>query len=238
LILAWVFAGGCAQGEDIGELEAGTPAGSAGADGGAKGGAAGAGGGAKGGAAGAGGAAAGSGGAAAGGGGAGGTGGEPPNCHLVVNEVLTARAGIADDEFVELFNPCSSTVQLPGWRLVYRSSSGTSDVTLFKFTAGTIKPGEYWVIAGTAYSGGASQGTFSSGALSAQGGGVGLHDGTAMVDSMGYGTATNALVEGTAPPSPPEDSSLGRSPNGQDTDDNAWDFKQFETPSPGAANPG
>lgn len=221
---------GCAEGEDNPASDAGATAlgGSAG-----KAGAAGS-------AGGAGTAAGGSGTGGTGGssaGGSAGTGGEPPNCHVVVNEVMTASTTSDNDEFVEIFNPCSSSVQVPGWRLFYRSAAGTTDVTLYAFTAGSIDPGEYWIIAGTEWSGASAKGTFASGSLSATGGGVALTNGTDVVDMVGWGTATNDYVEGSPPAGPGPDSSLARSPNGKDSDDNFVDFKMLDSPSPGGANP-
>jgi hypothetical protein len=228
--LAWIaIVAGCAQGED-------TPAADAGAQGGAAGtaGAAGKGGATDGGAGSAG---ASEGGSAGTGGSAACTPNQDASCHVVVNEVMTASTTSASDEFVEVYNPCATKFQLPGWRLVYRAASGTSDVVLFKFTAGSIDACEYLVIGGTEWSGAQPYGTFVSGGLSAEGGGVALNDGTNIVDSMGWGSATNTFVEGSAPPGPAEDMSLGRSPNAQDTNDNEGDFKLYDTPSPGAANP-
>ena len=68
-----------------------------------------------------------------GGGGGGGGGG---SATLTINEVMTGITGAASNEFVELFNGGSSAVDLSGYKLVYRSSAGTSDVTL-----GTIPSG-------------------------------------------------------------------------------------------------
>src|SRR2546430_15035619 len=82
--------------------------------------------------------------------------------------------------------------------------------------------------------------TFSAG-LAATECGVGLRDaGGKLVDSLGYGTATNAFVEArpaTAPPStPPPGSSDIRLPDGRDTNDNGGDFAVTAAPTPGAPN--
>ena len=64
-------------------------------------------------------------------------------------------------------------------------------------------------------------------------------DGT-IVDSLGYGDATNAYVPGhpaPAPPTvPPPGNSDVRLPDGHNTDDNSIDFTVSTTPSPRAAN--
>jgi hypothetical protein len=56
------------------------------------------------------------------------------------------------------------------------------------------------------------------------------------VDSVGYGDATNEFVEHVAAAAPPEGSSIGRSPDGADLDNNATDFVLLGAPSPKAAN--
>ncbi len=59
-----------------------------------------------------------------------------------------------------------------------------------------------------------------------------------LVDSVGWGTATNALVEGTAAAAPPTTAapgtSAGRKPDGDDTNDNAADFVLDDSPTPKA----
>jgi hypothetical protein len=73
--------------------------------------------------------------------------------------------------------------------------------------------------------------------MAAAGGGVALLDGSGnTVDSVGYGTAANAYVEGSAAPAPPSGQSIARQPNGHDGNNNASDFSVAATPSPGAAN--
>jgi hypothetical protein len=174
--------------------------------------------------------------AGTGAGGAGGTAGSGGDCHAVINEIMTGTNASASNEFVEIFNPCSSTLQLSGWQLVYRSASGTSDNSLYAWTSGSIGAGSYALIGGTGWTGSTPDGTLTSG-LGSSGGGVGLADDNAtLVDSMGYGSATNSLIEGNAAAAPSGGGSVGRSPNGVDTDDNSADFASFDSPTPGAEN--
>lgn len=159
------------------------------------------------------------------------------SCHVVVNEVQTAGNGGASDEWVEIFNPCASSVDLTGHKLVYRSASGTTDVSLVSLS-GSMAANAYRLYVGVSYAGGPSaDGTFSNG-LSGTAGGVAIRDANGtIVDSVGYGAATNAFVETTAAIAPPSAQSIGRHPNGTDTNNNTFDFKVYTTPSPKAANP-
>jgi Lamin Tail Domain/Collagen triple helix repeat (20 copies) len=167
----------------------------------------------------------------------------PPDPAVVrVNEFSTGVEGALGDEFVELVNVSGSAADLSGWRLVYRSGGGTSDVSLGTLPDGTmLAPGAFLLFGGSAYAGGhPADRTFSTGLASAAGG-LGLRDATgALVDSVGWGTATNAFVEtaaAVAPPLAPAPGTSGaRRPDGRDTNDNSADFTVDDTPTPGAAN--
>jgi Lamin Tail Domain len=103
----------------------------------------------------------------------------PPTQHIVVNELKTGgTAAGASDEFVELYNPCDVDVDLTGWSLVYRSATGTTDVTIVNL-ARTIASGGFLLVAGPTYSnGGTPDQTYGTGRLAQAGGGVGLRDPT------------------------------------------------------------
>ena len=62
----------------------------------------------------------------------------------------------------------------------------------------------------------------------------------ALIDSGGWGTATNALVEGSPAPAPPATaapgSSIVRIPDGHDTNVNSADFAVTATATPRTAN--
>jgi len=149
---------------------------------------------------------------------------------LRVNELSTGTTVAASDEFVELVNAGTAAADISGWRLVYRSAAGGSDVALATVAAGTAIPvGGHYLFGGSGYVGAAVPDQSFSTGLAAAGGGVGLRkpDGT-LVDSVGYGSATNAFVEGSAAAAPPAadppGKSAGRLPDGKDTNDNSVDF--------------
>jgi len=162
----------------------------------------------------------------------------PGSATIVVNEVTTGSTTSAADEFVELYNAGATAADVSGWKVVYRSAAGTSDVTLATIPAGTTIPaGAFYLLGGSAYAGTvAADQAFSTG-LASTGGAVGVRDSSGTrIDSVGYGSATNALVEGSAAAAPAAGSSLARVPNGHDSDANASDFAVSSTPTPKAAN--
>jgi hypothetical protein len=161
---------------------------------------------------------------------------------ITVNEFMTGVTGSASNEFVEIANSGAGPTDLSGWKLVYRSAAGTSDVVLATVPDGTtLAAGAFYLFGGAGYAGGpAADQSFSTG-LAATGGGVGVRntDG-ALVDSVGWGTATNILVEGAAATAPPATAAPGtsaaRMPDGHDTNDNAADFALDDSPTPKASN--
>jgi hypothetical protein len=164
---------------------------------------------------------------------------EPPSAGCpVVNEIMTGGPSSGADEFVEVLNPCPVTIDLTGARLVYRSAAGSSDSTLVGWSDGALlAPGMRLVYGGATFAG-PRDGDLGAG-LSGTGGGVAIRaSGGSVVDSVGYGTATNAFVEGAAAPAPAAGSSIGRLPDGADTDQNATDWLPMATPTPGAPNAG
>ncbi len=164
------------------------------------------------------------------------------SAEIRVNEFMTGSTGAASNEFVELFNAGSSAADVGGFKVAYRSSAGTSDISLATIPAGTTIPaGGFYLLAGSGYLGSQTPDQSFSTSLASTGGGLAVRDsGGAILDSVGYGDTTNAFVEAhptTAPPATAAPgSSSGRLPDGHDTNDNAADFSVSSTPSPGAAN--
>jgi len=156
---------------------------------------------------------------------------------VLVNELMTASPTSAASEFVELVNAGGATADLGGYRLVYRSSTGTTEETLAAVPAGTtLAPGARYVFGGTTFWGTSNQ-KYNSGLASA-GGGVGLRNSTGeLLDSVGYGNGTtNAFVEGAPALAPSAGTSISRLPDGHDGNFNAQDFSSTSPPTPGAVN--
>ncbi len=122
-----------------------------------------------------------------------------------VNEFMTGSTGAASNEFVELVNAGSSAADVSGFKVAYRASAGASDISLATIPAGTTIPaGGFYLLAGSGYLGSHTPDQTFSTSLSATGGGVAIRDsGSVILDSVGYGDATNAFVEGHAATAPP-----------------------------------
>ena len=159
--------------------------------------------------------------------------------HIVISQFQTGGggAGTFNDEFIEIFNRGADPVDLNGYRLVYRSATGSNDVNIpfATWTATTVIPaGGYYLIASTSYDGTVTPNllynpTTCQCSMGAAGGGLALRLGDnntgAMIDSVGWGTATNIFVEGTVTAAPAANNSQSRQENGcQDTDNNSANF--------------
>jgi hypothetical protein len=160
-------------------------------------------------------------------------------CTVKINEVQTGGAGGTSgalNEFIELYNTCADRAfNLAGYNLVYRSATGTTDNARVMFTTQTIAPGKpYFVCANSGFMGSAdvryTDGLATDGALALR-----SPDGN-VVDAVGWGAATNAIVETAPAVAPAPGQSIARVPDGNDTGDNSADFKVATVPSPGAPN--
>ncbi|MEP6787202.1 MAG: DNA/RNA non-specific endonuclease [Acidobacteriota bacterium] len=163
--------------------------------------------------------------------------------NIVISQIQ-AGGGTADDEFIELHNIGSAAVDLNGYRLVYRSASGSTDVGPFALWSAptVIQPGQYYLIASSSYDGGVTADmTYTPSvclcSMSATAGGLAIRNGAqntgTVIDAVGWGSASNIFFEGTRTTAPPNNASQSRVLNGcQDTDNNAADFANT---NPGAA---
>ena len=139
-------------------------------------------------------------------------------------------------DFIELYNPTDSAIDVSGWSVEYFSSKGNSGgkTTL----NGSIPAGGYYLI----QEGGGGEGAplptpDAEGGLSMSGskGSVKLYDASgAEVDVVGYGEAS--ISEGAPTPALSNTTSAQRNDAGADTDDNAADFATAApTPKSGGA---
>lgn len=160
----------------------------------------------------------------------------------VINEVQTAGAGGAGDEFVELYNRSGCAGSLDGYELKYASGTGTTASRRWTGAGGDVLSSHaFAVIAGVGFTATSEpSGRFmgAAGVLAATAGSVGLYDPSGvLVDAVGYGvTAASLLVERTPATAPGVGESIARAPDGRDTNDNNADFALATRPTPGAAN--
>jgi uncharacterized repeat protein (TIGR01451 family) len=149
---------------------------------------------------------------------------------VLMSEVKTAGAADVVQEFIELYNASIAPLSLNGYAVVYRSAAGTGNNLVYTFLATQTIPahGNFLLVRSGKNVGTPSDATFTQ-ALGAAGGGLAISTTGTIVDSVGWGTATNAFVETAVAPAPPAAHSTERLPggafgNGQDTDSNADDL--------------
>ncbi len=158
---------------------------------------------------------------------------------LLVSQVQTGSGSDADVEFIEIYNASGSDINLNGYKVVYRSASGFSDLSVYTFAASDVIPahGHFLLVHQGKSVGAAPDATFTT-SIGRAGGGLAIRDaGDAIVDSLGWGSATNIFVEGSPAMAAPNDQSMERKPggslgNGTDTDNNLADFQVLVTPDP------
>lgn len=165
--------------------------------------------------------------------------------HVVISEVQISGSSDADDEFVEVYNPTNSVVDLTGWRLTRKTSTGTQS-NLVASMSGSLASHSYFLIAPSPdYLGSTVQDlNYSTTSRLAASNTVLLYSdaGITLVDKVGLGTATdnetsafatnptagqsierkaNSSSDATSMGSGGTDEFLG---NGEDTDNNSTDF--------------
>lgn len=159
---------------------------------------------------------------------------EPPlGTHIVINEV--SSNGGTTLEWVELYNPTGSAIDVSGWNITDNSDTGSDD---FIPTTAPIPAGGYAVIVGDATI--SVPGTAIKIILpSAIGNNLAANDRVVLsnaalviIDQMSFGTDTSVLNPAVATPG--ANQSMQRDPNGIDTD-TAIDWV-LDTPSMGGAN--
>jgi len=170
-----------------------------------------------------------------------------PAIGILISEVqITGGAGKTDNDFIELHNPNNSTVNLKGHRLVKRTKVGVSDSSIKSWTADTFIPAKgYYLWANSDYADVSAIADVTTSSTLADDNGVALRFGSedtgAIIDSVGWGLAQNAFVEGAVFS---ENPSVGKSivrkwdeavQNYKDTNDNSQDF-ELGIPTPKTKN--
>jgi hypothetical protein len=167
------------------------------------------------------------------------------SCTPVINEFQTAGV-TADDEWVEILNPCAAPATVEGWTLVYRAAGTVTgpDSTLLVALTGTLMPGEFRLYVGAAYTGGGTpDGQWTNG-LGGAAGAIGLRSGPKdsgpLADAVAYGTTVtpgHPFIEGASIGAMTSGRSAQRLPfDGHDEGNGPVDFKAGQIGSPRAPN--
>lgn len=163
--------------------------------------------------------------------------------HIVISEVQIGGDNGVDDEFIELYNPTGSSVDMTGWRLTRKTAGGTQS-NLVASISGTIGAHGYFLISHPDYDGSVAADLEYSATTSglAANNSVTLYSdaGTTLVDLVGMGSAIASESAGTSNPetsgsverkansaSTAETMTIGEDQtagNGEDTDNNSNDF--------------
>ena len=143
--------------------------------------------------------------------------------HVVISELSTGSASSATDEFLELYNPTESAIDISGWKIQYKSASGTTWNDRGTLPANSyIAAHGFFLIVPPAYVGPPAA-DFTSAAWSsgmAQAGGhERIIDASAVeVDKVGWGTAIDP-EGGSAAPAHAGGNSIERKANATSTAD-------------------
>lgn len=174
---------------------------------------------------------------------------------LVISEIQTGEKGNTTSKFIEIHNLTEERIDISNYTVVYRTATGTSNSLVYTAPEGTsIPPRGYFLLVSAGYQAlhpfQAFNGTITNRTLGNTGGGIALFPGeppddgeTGRIDAVGYGSANNGFVEGTAAPAPGSAAtqSLERKPpaeSSQDTDNNFADFVVTTQPTPTATETG
>ncbi len=162
------------------------------------------------------------------------------SAQLLLNEVFYDPDG-ADGgrEFVELYNAGVTTVSLAAVRLEF-ANGAIGPIWLVRWTGAetdSLVAGGYFLIVDRGWSGDPPGDAEVNLALQNGPDAVRLVQSGGETDLLGYGELEHSELYETLPhPDVVSGHSVGRRPDGHDTDDNARDWTDLDTPTPGAPN--
>ncbi len=162
---------------------------------------------------------------------------------MIVEIQTTGTGGIADQEFIEIYNPTDRVIDVSSWKMQYLSAGGSTWATKATLN-GLLAPQGTMLVASSAYLDIVADVTYNSG-LKLEAGHVRIvspdpSDITKDIveDTIGWGTALHP--EGKAAVFAPAGSSLVRKIDEtgkyQDTNDNSIDFEISDQPTPKSNN--
>ena len=151
--------------------------------------------------------------------------------HIVISEFRTRGPNGASDEFIELYNPTTGTIDISGWEIWGSNASGSTSRRATIPAGISLPAAKHYLIANTSSGGytGAADLTYSTGITNT--GGIALIASGVIIDQVGL-SDSSAYLEGTplSSYSANTEHSFERKGLGycSDTDDNATDFELNE----------
>ncbi len=159
--------------------------------------------------------------------------------HLLISEVMAGAEGNNTYDFIELYNPTLSPIDLKGYALWHVLNTGEEEVLVYVWEESSLVPpqGHYLLGQETQDYGLVSDALFTHPLVPSRGGLILRDADRETVDSLGWGNAPEETVEGRAAPAMENGVSLERIPGGSngnstDTDNNAADFVLNPSPEP------
>jgi hypothetical protein len=157
--------------------------------------------------------------------------------NVYINEIYYDTPGADSGCFTEIFG--SGMTSLDGYTLVGVNGNGGVDYAVIDLTGQTIPGDGFFVIGDNSAVPNVDLVDTLANFQNAPDNLELRYNGIA-IDAVGYGELNGWVFTGEWLPAPDVDfgHSLGRYPDGQDTDNNAVDFNDYDTLTPGTANPG
>ncbi len=159
--------------------------------------------------------------------------------HLLISEIMAGSAGNNNLDFIELYNPTQEIVNLQGYSLWYQLKKDQEDVLIYTWeTSAYIPPSGHYLLLRENQEIGLEVDAYFDYSLVPQRGSLALRQRTTgIVDQVAWGDTDAMFFETDKAPAFSTGESLERLPggkggNGQDTDDNAYDFKVNKSPGP------
>ena len=152
---------------------------------------------------------------------------------LIVEVQITGGTGKTKEDYVQIYNFGTESINLADFRLVKRTKTGTKDTSLKAFSdEDVIEPQDFFVWANSDYVGQRSPNVTTSGTLSNDNGVAirrGKNDEGEIIDSVAWGEAENIFIEGSVFPENPGEGEILKRQENQDTDNNAANFSLEST---------
>lgn len=157
----------------------------------------------------------------------------PVTNHIVINEVQT-KGITASQDFVELYNPTAAPIDMSGWKIRKRISTGTELSLIVIPSSISISSHGYLLWANTlnGYSATLGADLANTSSLADNNSIALLNASDVVIDQVSWGTGVNQFKEGIGYPDNPGVSQSIERKAGLDTDHNETDFLLRLLPSP------